>query len=289
MKFQKILFSIVVLMLSSCGEILTQIQHKGVLSLDEAKNLRKAEHHISEKKFLLAIEILKDLSFSHQNNKEILYKLSQAYSLAGRKNAEKNVLQKIRELPNVPSSEKLDILEKIALINLEQGKFSTAESQIMQIIAEDASKTKALNALGISFALSGNLKESLEYFSILESLEPENPNILNNQALALAFLDKFTDAEKALKKAIQIAGPEHKNIVRFELNLALIFGMQGKLDEAKKLAQNHLNKEQLLNNMGYYAILSKKKKLAKSYLEKALIETKNHYQKAWNNFESMSK
>jgi hypothetical protein len=79
---------------------------------------------------------------------------------------------------------------------------------------------------------------------------------------------------------VQSGSNELKNL---DLNLALVYAVDGKLDEAEQAATPYLTKEGLYNNMATYSNLSKHGDLAKIYLNMALTQSSTYYERAWNN------
>jgi Flp pilus assembly protein TadD len=79
------------------------------------------------------------------------------------------------------------------------------------------------------------------------ALAPDNPTVLSNYAMFCAGHGDSAKAEKLLRAAV--AQPDASIQVR--QNLALILGLQGRLDEAEKIARQDLPPELVANNMAY--------------------------------------
>ena len=97
----------------------------------------------------------------------------------------------------------------------QQGLFQKAREQYQQALATDANNLSVLNNLGMSYALEGNLKE----------------------------------AEVTLRRAD--AAPRSQAEPRIRQNLALVVGLQGRFEEASKIASENLPPEQVEANMNY--------------------------------------
>jgi len=97
----------------------------------------------------------------------------------------------------------------------QQGLFQKARDQYQKALAADANNLIVLNNLGMSYALEGNLKE----------------------------------AEATLRRAD--AMPRSGSEPRIRQNLALVVGLQGRFEEASKIARENLPPEQVEANMAY--------------------------------------
>jgi Flp pilus assembly protein TadD len=97
----------------------------------------------------------------------------------------------------------------------EQGLYQKARAQYQKALAEDPQNLSVLNNLGMSYALEGNLKQ----------------------------------AEATLRQADAL--PRSAAEPRIRQNLALIVGLQGRFEEATKLASENLPPQQVADNMAY--------------------------------------
>jgi Flp pilus assembly protein TadD len=79
------------------------------------------------------------------------------------------------------------------------------------------------------------------------ALAPDNPATLTNLGMFYALHGDTARAEPLLRKAASVAGagPQERQ------NLALVLGMQGKLDETERLARQDLPPDQVDNNLAY--------------------------------------
>lgn len=77
---------------------------------------------------------------------------------------------------------------------------------------------------------------------------PDDRALRNNLALSLAMTGDFTEAETLLQALVAEPGAT----ARTRLNLALVLGLEGKLAEARQVAQNDLDGAALDNNSRFY-------------------------------------
>lgn len=184
--------------------------------------------------------------------------------------------------------EDIDALEGKALCLVDKGQLDEADPVLTKIISKDKKRWKALNAAGISFSLRSRINEALQYYKAALEVSPNNVTVLNNIALAMAFNRDFDNAITFLERARSLATEDYIK-KRLDLNLSLIHGIAGNMEQAEKLARPHLSEPALFNNMGLYAYLSKNEDVAKTYLNKALSGSVLYYDKAWKNLEAMGK
>ncbi|MDK9696387.1 MAG: tetratricopeptide repeat protein [Siculibacillus sp.] len=93
----------------------------------------------------------------------------------------------------------------------------------------------------------GNTAEARRLYQAALKLAPEEPSILNNLGLSYVFTNELGRAEAALKRAA--ASPRADSRVR--QNLALVVGLQGRFEEADRLAAAELPPEEAKANVAY--------------------------------------
>lgn len=95
---------------------------------------------------------------------------------------------------------------------------------------------QTLNIQGYQHLLQGENEEALIYFQRALALAAHNPVILNNMGHALLNLNRFDAAQEAYQQAIA-ANPDYLKPYR---NLALLYQLQGKNNEAIAAYQQYL-------------------------------------------------
>ena len=78
-------------------------------------------------------------------------------------------------------------------------------------------------------------------------LAPNDPTVLSNYGMSYVLTGELDRAEELLRKAIAAPGADS----RVRQNLALVVGLQGRFDEAKKIASEELSPEQAAANIAY--------------------------------------
>jgi Flp pilus assembly protein TadD len=188
----------------------------------------------------------------------------------------------------IKSDEKnLDYQEGKALCLLADTKYEEAGDIFTKIINADSKRWRSINGAGLIFASNKKYQEANQYLELAAATSGNSPTVLNNQALIKALVGNTDDAITLLNKASARAGDDKTQKRQIDLNLALIYGISGNMDMAQEVAKPHLTQSQLFNNMGVYAELAKDKELAKTYVNKALMDTPIFYDKAWNNLQRL--
>lgn len=95
--------------------------------------------------------------------------------------------------------------------------------------ADYAPETEAapLAALGLAFDRLESHAQAQEAYEIALQRDPNRVSTLSNYGLSLALTGQLHQAEAALRKAVDLPGAD----VRVRQNLALILGLQGRIDE----------------------------------------------------------
>jgi len=182
----------------------------------------------------------------------------------------------------------LDYKESKALALMGMTEFTKAGALFTDIMNTDPVRWRSINGAGLIFAMDGKYAEANEYFELAKDVKPYESSIYNNQGMAKALTGNYGEAISLLKKASEYAVARSHKKRHIDLNLALVNGIAGNSDVAKKIATPHLSEAQLYNNLGFYSYLAKDKQLARAYLNKALTTSQVHYQKAWDNLDNVN-
>lgn len=174
-------------------------------------------------------------------------------------------------------------LETRGLSLMSLGSIVEAGKDFEAALAVDPTRWRTLNAVGVLFTMKNKVKEAIAYFD--ESLvhNPDNASALNNRALALAMDGRYEESVESFQRTrhnLRIGSPDMKQV---DMNLALVYAISGKLDDAERVASQYLSKAALYNNMAVYAQLSKNPQLSRSYLDMALTQSPVYYERAWKN------
>lgn len=108
---------------------------------------------------------------------------------------------------------------------------------------------QALSAYGATLDQQTKHSEAREKYKAALAISPNDVGIMNNMAMSYALQGKLPEAENLLQKAM--TQPTAKSLPRVRQNLALVVGLQGRFDEAKKIASEDLPPDQVQANMAY--------------------------------------
>ncbi len=109
----------------------------------------------------------------------------------------------------------------------------TLASQLLEM-ADDPAKPdwRVVSARGAAAAKLGKYQEAVSHLERAQALAPDKPSVMNNLALAYTMNGEPSKAEDLLRRA----GSEEGASPKVRQNLALVLGLQGKYDEATRVA-----------------------------------------------------
>jgi Flp pilus assembly protein TadD len=93
----------------------------------------------------------------------------------------------------------------------------------------------------------GRYDEARRLYADARVLAPNEPSVLSNLGMSYVLSGDLPAAEKTLREAIALPGADS----RIRQNLALVVGLQGRFDEAEKIAGAELSPEQAKANVAY--------------------------------------
>ena len=116
---------------------------------------------------------------------------------------------------------------------------------VIKIKKDDAA---SFSGLGVALDMQGLHEEAQKTYRAGIKSSKNSFALLNNLALSLAFSSQFDEAIKILKKIADDPAASARN----RLNLSLIYGLLGDMENAAKAARRDLNKAQIDNNLTFY-------------------------------------
>lgn len=93
----------------------------------------------------------------------------------------------------------------------------------------------------------GNPQEARRLYDDALRIAPDEPSVLNNLGLSYLLTNELPKAEKTLRQAANSPRAD----ARVRQNLALVIGLQGRFDEATRVASQDLPQEQAKANIAY--------------------------------------
>ena len=134
---------------------------------------------------------------------------------------------------------------------LDQGKAEDAATALSRAEKAGQNDWRMLSIIGVTMDSLDQHKPAQDYYKRALALSPDNPKILSNLGLSYALEGKPGLAEETLRRAL--ASPEAD--ARVKLNLMLVLGVQGKFDEAEKIAAPDTPKALVESNKDYFRTL----------------------------------
>lgn len=161
------------------------------------------------------------------------------------KGQKSEALASLDKLPEAESNPAL--LSERGLLALELGETRKAESLLRQALSKGNEEWHLHSALGAALSANGRQQEAQIELAKALALAPDHPAILNNLALSYALDGKHAEAERLLRHAAD----KSKSPLAGQ-NLALILGLKGNVDEARKVAESVLPPESAAANLAYF-------------------------------------
>lgn len=290
-----VLATVILPLLSSCGNLISASSNKatpeelveeyGGPDIPTIENVWKkgAEDAVKAKAYDRAAGFYKRLSEEHPDNIEYMLQLGEMERRAGGPELAEKTFSRALEL----DPENISAMEGIGLAQLGRGEIERSAGTLSDVLKRDPNRWKSLNGIGIAFASRKRIDDALQYFKRALSLQPNNASILNNIGLSLAFGEKYPEATRALDMAVQSLPNQSEERQLIDMNLALVYGISGDMNGAERVLKKYFDGPEIYNNLGFYARLAHDHEMANSYLNMALIGTKSHYEKAWQNLENL--
>lgn len=110
---------------------------------------------------------------------------------------------------------------------------------------------RAYAALGVAEDLRGDGAAAMKAYHAGLALAPNDPGLLNDLGLSEALQGDYDTAIKTLRRVASGANAT----ARDRLNLALVLGLAGHMEEAAQVARIDLGERAVSNNLAYYAEL----------------------------------
>lgn len=268
------------------AETVKKMEGPKVATMQDAQ-LKEAKDASQAGNYGKAIATYTQLVASYPDNMTYLLGLADTQRLNGTLTAARESYKKVLENSKADKKAKLDATEGKGLCYMQEGNFVEAVKIFSDVLAQDATRWRTVNALGVALALTNRPNEAMDYYNTALQLSDNNPSVLNNMALTMAFNGKMQEAIAPLQQAYNALPKEAPERKQIALNLALVYGLNGQMTNAERTAKPYLSEAALYNNMGVYAMLANNRQQAEEYLKKALHSSPSHYQKAWENLQKV--
>jgi len=139
-------------------------------------------------------------------------------------------------------------LQGYGILLIEQNQPDAAVTLLVPAVDEDAADHRVFNVLGIAYDALGDHTEAQNQYLAGLGMAPGNRSLSNNMALSLALQERY-EAGVAQIEGLLTGTDADKSLLH---NLALIYGLAGKIGEAGKILRDLLPEADVVNNLAYY-------------------------------------
>jgi Flp pilus assembly protein TadD len=127
------------------------------------------------------------------------------------------------------------------------GNHAQALEVLNRAHSPDQPDWRILSVQGAVLDQLGRPAEARRYYESALRIVPEDPSVLSNLGLSYALSKDLVKAEATLRRAVDRPGASP----RVRQNLALVVGLQGRFEEAEKIARADLPPEEAAANVAY--------------------------------------
>ncbi len=143
-------------------------------------------------------------------------------------------------------------LQGYGILMIEKGQPESAIAALTNAVDEEAADHRVFNVLGIAYdALGDHTQAQTQYMTGLAQAQG-NRSLRNNMALSLALQERY---EAAIEQMRQLIAADDSKDAPYRHNLALIYGLGGRIEEASATLRPVLPPADVANNLAYYQSL----------------------------------
>ncbi len=140
-----------------------------------------------------------------------------------------------------------DVLAAYGKAQAAAGQMEQALSTISRAQTPDRPDWRLYSAEGAVLDQLGRSSEARNRYRMALDLKPNEPSVLSNLGMSYVLSGDLRTAETYLKSASQ----QPTSDSRVRQNLALVIGLQGRFDEAERIARQELDPQQAEANVAY--------------------------------------
>ena len=129
----------------------------------------------------------------------------------------------------------------------DNGNFQQALDVLNRAHTQDQPDWRILSVQDAVLDQMGRHPEAQRYYASALRLKPDEPSVLSNLGLSYALSKNLREAETTLRRAAEQRGAEPK----VRQNLALVVGLQGRFQEAETIARGDLSEGEAAANVAY--------------------------------------
>lgn len=142
-------------------------------------------------------------------------------------------------------------LQGYGILMIEKGQPEAAIGALTNAVDEEAADHRVYNVLGIAYDSLGDHTQAQTFYTAGLGQAPGNPSLRNNMALSLALQERY---DAAIEQMTQLASAGEGQ-ESYRHNLALIYGLGGRIEDASATLRPVLPAADVANNLAYYQSL----------------------------------
>jgi Flp pilus assembly protein TadD len=140
-----------------------------------------------------------------------------------------------------------DVLAAYGKALAANGQFEAALDAVRRAQTPEYPDWKLVSAEAAILDQTGQKDQARQLYRKALELKPNEPSVLSNLGMSYVLEGDLRTAETYMRSAAQQPGADS----RVRQNLALVVGLQGRFDEAEKIASQELSPEQAQANVAY--------------------------------------
>lgn len=197
----------------------------------------------TEAEWRRSLEIWGDRYKSNPNDAEAAI----GYARALRATEQRAQAVAVLEQASIRNPNHMQLLGAYGRALADAGQYQQALDALSKAHTPDNPDWRILNAQGAVLDQMGRHADAQKHYTAALKIVPDEPSILSNLALSYVLMKDLKQAEATLRRAVaqSNAGPKVRE------NLALVVGLQGRFDEAEKIARADLPPAEAEANVAY--------------------------------------
>lgn len=204
-------------------------------------------------------------------------RMGQVHDRSGRAEAAEQAYRMAlaRDATSVPGREGL------GLALLRQGKNAEARELLTALAAEDRSRWRVQNALGVLADMEGNFAAARVHYQAAMQEHGDSPLVLNNFGYSYYLSNDWESAARIFKQAVD----KDAEYWPAWSNLGLVRVRQKRYPEAQMIFRKFMPEHEALNTLGYLCTLMGDYGSAEDFLNRAMAASPSFYEDAHQNLE----
>lgn len=203
----------------------------------------KAVATMSSNELHAAVSALGQTYAKDPNDKGIAIKYATVLQMDGETDQSLAVMRKLA----IAYPKDRDVLAAYGKALAANGQFEPALDAVRRAQTPEYPDWKLVSAEGAILDQIGQKDEARRLYRRALELKPNEPSVLSNLGMSYVLEGDLRMAETYLRSATEQPGADS----RVRQNLALVVGLQGRFDEAEKIASQELSPEQAQANVAY--------------------------------------